>query len=293
MLPLHDDNPTHIRPYVTWTIIGLCVVIFLWQFSLDARGGREAVYGLGLIPSVLFGENHLPPQLAHAPAILTPITSMFLHGGWMHLIGNMLFLWVFGNNIEDAMGHWRYIGFYLLAGLAAAGGQIASDPSSVIPMIGASGAISGVLGAYLMLYPKARVLMLVWLGFLVTTIRVPALIVLGLWIVMQIFNATLSGGGGGGVAWWAHIGGFIAGMALIPLFRHKHIPLFGHGYEGHGRGGFARSGDDPSRKPFVLRTGGERPAASTAAKGPWKRRKNTPPGPPPRRNKPGPWGRRR
>jgi len=288
MIPLHDDNPTHIRPYVTWAIIGLCVVSFLWQISLDEMAGRKVVVALGVVPSVVLGEKMLPPEIALVPGFVTLITSMFLHGGWMHLIGNMLFLWIFGNNIEDAMGHVKYIAFYVITGLAAAGGQIASDPASNIPMIGASGAISGVLGAYLLLYPRARVLMLIWLGFFVTTMRIPAVIVLGGWIALQLFNAAGDDGSAGGVAWWAHIGGFAAGLALIPFFRDKNIPLFGHGKEGHGKEGHGAklfdvrkppTADQPApdrspaydrtRPPTVARFG---PWSRGGKRGPWRRK---------------------
>jgi membrane associated rhomboid family serine protease len=152
---------------------------------------------------------------------------MFLHGGWMHLIGNMLYLWIFGNNVEDAMGHVRFPIFYLLCGIAAALAQGFYDPNSAVPMIGASGAIGGVLGGYLLLYPRARVLVLIPLGFFTQLIRIPALAVLGFWFVLQFIQSALSSGEGGGVAYWAHIGGFVAGMVLILVFRDKGIPLLG------------------------------------------------------------------
>jgi membrane associated rhomboid family serine protease len=277
MIPIHDDNPTHIRPYVTWTIIGLCVAIFLWQFSLDSTAATKVIYALGVVPAVILGDKVLPAEITLVPGMITVITSMFMHGGWMHLIGNMLFLWVFGNNIEDAMGHFKFIVFYGLCGLAAAGGQIASDPASTIPMIGASGAISGVLGAYLLLYPRARVLMLVWLGFFVTTFRIPAVIVLGGWIALQFYSAAASDGGGGGVAWWAHIGGFAAGLVLIPLFRYRHVPFFGHGSESHNKKIFEIKMPNSNRTPAHDRT---RPP-TVERKAPWAGNR-----------KPGPWGRR-
>ncbi len=227
MIPLHDDNPTRIRPLVTVALIVLCVLAFLWQISLGDVDQRRLVAGLGLIPVVLLGQAELPPMLELVPAELTVVTSMFLHGGWMHLIGNMLYLWIFGNNIEDAMGHWRFVLFYLLCGAAAALAQVLQDPASATPMIGASGAIAGVLGAYLLLYPRARVLVLVFLGFFVTTLRLPALLVLGFWFVLQFLNAVVAGEAGGGVAWWAHIGGFVAGLGLILLFRDRRVALLG------------------------------------------------------------------
>jgi membrane associated rhomboid family serine protease len=151
---------------------------------------------------------------------------MFLHGGWMHLIGNMLYLWIFGNNIEDSMGHGRFVLFYLACGAAAALMQAMPNPESTIPMIGASGAISGVLGAYLLLFPRAKILVLVPLGFYITTVRLPAGIVLLFWFVFQIINNLLASGQQGGVAWGAHIGGFIAGMVLIPLLKHRKVKFF-------------------------------------------------------------------
>jgi len=175
----------------------------------------------------VFGEAE-PPEMGMAiPAYATMITSMFLHGGWMHLIGNMLYLWVFGNNIEDAMGHAKFIGFYVTCGILAALSHALTDPSSSIPMVGASGAISGVLGAYLLLFPRARVLVMMP-GLGVT--RVAAGFVLGMWFVMQLLSGGMSiGSTGGGVAFFAHIGGFLAGMALIGFFKRPEVPFFAPG----------------------------------------------------------------
>jgi len=226
MIPLHDDNPTRVFPIVTVTVIALCVVVFLWQLSLGRDGGW-AVYAFGLIPAVLLGDRALPPEIALLPPTATVFTSMFMHGGWMHLIGNMLYLWIFGNNVEDAMGHWRFVVFYLVAGVGAALAQAFLNPASSVPMIGASGAISGVLGAYLLLYPHARVMVLIFLGIFARILYPPALFVLGFWFVLQFVNAMMTKGGGGGVAFWAHVGGFVAGVALIPIFRDRRVPLFG------------------------------------------------------------------
>jgi membrane associated rhomboid family serine protease len=228
LIPLHDDNPTEITPVVTVALIAACVLVFLWQASLGAEGGQAIVYSLGVIPVVLLDRAQLPPELVLVPASLTPLTSMFLHGGIMHLAGNMLYLWIFGNNVEDAMGHARYIVFYVLCGIAAVFGQVLQDPASEIPMIGASGAISGVLGAYLLLYPHARVLVAVPLGFVLHTMKLPAGVVLGLWFVIQIVSS-MAAGGGPGVAWFAHIGGFVAGMALVPVFRRRGVRMFNPG----------------------------------------------------------------
>lgn len=220
-IPLYDSNPTHRIPfqYVTVGIIVLCVLAFLWQQTLVGEAGARAVYGLGAIPAVIFGLKELPPDLVMVPDYFTLVTSMFLHGGWMHLIGNMVFLWVLGDNIEDAMGHVRYVAFYLLCGLAAAFSHAGLDPQSTTPMIGASGAISGVIGAYLLLHPRASIHVLV--GYFV--VGLPAWIVLGFWVGMQFFNVAT--GGGGNVAWWAHIGGAIAGVVLIPFFKHRDVVL--------------------------------------------------------------------
>lgn len=226
MIPLHDDNPTRIRPVVTITLIVLNVAVFLWELSLGPEGLQRAAYALGVVPAVLFDQARLDPALAVVPAELTLLTSMFLHGGWMHLIGNMLYLWIFGNNIEDAMGHGRFILFYLLSGLAAALAQAWMFPEARIPMIGASGAVSGVLGAYLLLYPHARVLVGIPLGFYLHTVYLPAMLVLGFWFLLQVFNSAAATGGEGGVAWYAHIGGFIAGMVLIPIFKYRHVRFF-------------------------------------------------------------------
>jgi membrane associated rhomboid family serine protease len=160
----------------------------------------------------------LTEELARVPATATLVTSMFMHGGWGHLLGNMLYLWIFGNNIEDRLGHGRFILFYLLCGLAAAFAQALPDTASQVPMVGASGAISGVLGAYLLLFPHARILVLIPIGFYPYTVRLPALAVLGLWFLLQLISSMATAPGEGGVAFGAHIGGFVAGLALLPLF---------------------------------------------------------------------------
>lgn len=233
MIPLRDDNPTTIRPLCTFALIAICGLIFFWQLSLG-QGQQAAVYALGVIPAVLFNDARLIPELEWVAPALTPITSMFLHGGILHLAGNMLYLWIFGNNIEDAMGHVRFIVFYLLCGVAAVVAQALPDTSSTIPMIGASGAISGVLGAYLLLYPRARVLVLIPLGFFLHTMRLKAAIVLSIWFSIQIVNSLWSGDGPG-VAWHAHIGGFVAGIVLLPIFKRRGVQWF---QTGRSRGGW-------------------------------------------------------
>jgi membrane associated rhomboid family serine protease len=226
MFPISDDNPRLRPPIVTWCIIGACVLVFLWQASLGEERGQIAVYQLGMIPARLFGQAELRPELAAVPAWSTVLTSMFMHGGWLHLGLNMLFLWIFGDNVEDSMGHLRYAVFYLVCGIAAAMTQALINPDSTIPMVGASGAISGVLGAYLLLHPYATVRVLIVIIVFVTIVYVPAVFVLGLWFLTQIVSATFQQTDGPGVAFWAHIGGFVAGMALVPVFKQKNVRLF-------------------------------------------------------------------
>ncbi len=227
MIPLRDDNPAEITPVVTVGLMAACVMVFLYQVMLAVDVGEAFVYQYGAIPAVVFAYAELPAELGAVSPYGSLMTSMFLHGGWMHLIGNMMYLWIFGNNIEDVMGHGRFLVFYGLCGIAAALSHATTDPLSVIPMVGASGAISGILGAYLLLYPRAKVLVLIPLGFFSQMIYVPAAVVLGLWFVMQVVSGGMSlGAEGGGVAFFAHIGGFLAGMALIGLFKHSHVKFF-------------------------------------------------------------------
>lgn len=224
MIPIHDDNPTTLRPFVTVGLIVLCVLVFLWQLGLPEADRERVIYALGLTPAVLFGHVALPPELAWVSPEMSLITSMFVHGGLLHLGGNMLYLWIFGNNVEDAMGHGRFVVFYLLCGVAAALAQAGLAPQSQVPMVGASGAIGGVLGAYLLLHPRAMILVVVPIFFYIQMIRVPAFLVLGLWFLLQ-FLGTAEVTEGGGIAYGAHIGGFLAGMALIPFFRRPGVPL--------------------------------------------------------------------
>ncbi len=228
MIPLHDDNPTVITPVLTVSFIVICVLVFVWQLSLGDNLERM-ILALGVIPATVVGNATLAPELQLIPPWLTVFTSMFMHGGWMHLIGNMLYLWIFGNNVEDAMGHLRFAAFYFLCGAAAVMAQALPDPDSTTPMIGASGAISGVLGAYLLLYPHARVLVAVPLGFILYTMRIPAGFVLAFWFALQLISNLVSGDQQGGVAFGAHIGGFVAGMALIPIFKHRNVRLLAAG----------------------------------------------------------------
>ena len=222
-IPLYDDNPTHGPPYVTLFLIGACTGAFLWELGQPSQTALALSYGM--IPGVLFGYAHLAPSLQVVPPWATVFTSMFLHGGWLHLIGNMLFLWIFGNNVEDALGRLRYIALFFGSGIAAALGQAAANLASHVPMIGASGAIAGVLGAYLLMYPRANVHCFIWIIIFFRIVTVPAWILLGLWFGMQLLSGLGSTHATGGVAFWAHVGGFAAGLAIVMLLRPRGLAL--------------------------------------------------------------------
>ena len=242
MFPLRDENPTFRRPLATFALIALNIAA--WIFVQGMGNGvtmAQSLCAYGLIPGELFGLAPLNTAIPLGEGLscvldgntshLTLLTHMFMHGGWFHIIGNLWFLWVFGDNVEDAMGWLRFIVFYLICGLAAAGAQILSDPGAAVPMVGASGAIGGVMGGYARLYPRAHVIVLIFLGFFVTTVSVPALAMLGYWFVIQIAGGlpTLQGAGGG-VAFWAHVGGFAAGFVLVklmhqPAYLNQHLSL--------------------------------------------------------------------
>ena len=221
-LPLYDDNPTQRPPYVTLFTIGACVGAFLWELQQSAHVTRS----YGMIPSVLFGYTRLPPSLEVVPPWATLFTSMFLHGGWVHLIGNMLFLWIFGNNVEDALGRVRYLVLYLASGVAAALSQALVNPASHAPMIGASGAIAGVLAAYLLMYPRANVHVFIWVIIFFRIVTVPAWIMLGLWFAAQLLSGLGSAHATAGVAFWAHVGGFATGLVLVLLLRPSGVALW-------------------------------------------------------------------
>jgi len=217
MIPLRDVIPSRTVPVITVTLIVLNAVAWFYEISLPSRELAVFLQHNGVVPA-----DFSPPTL---------ITSMFLHGGWMHVIGNMWWLWIFGDNVEDRLGHGRFIVFYLLCGIAAAVGQMLIDPFSTLPTIGASGAIAGVMGAYFVLYPKSRVLTLIPIFFFIQLIEVPAIVLLGFWFVMQLFNAgavavTASTHGGGGVAFMAHVAGFLVGVLGVFVFRRRQQPAW-------------------------------------------------------------------
>ncbi len=215
MIPYKDDNPIRIFPFVTIGVIGVNIIVFILQIISPADRG-QTVFAYGAIPHFLLTFKAVQP----IHPVLTVFTSMFMHGSLLHLGGNMLYLWIFGDNIEEKLGHLRFLIFYLLCGVAAAYCHALTEPSSLVPMIGGSGAVSGILGSYLFLFPRARVHTLIFLGFFVQVVRLPALVVIGLWVVIQFVNGILSKGvvGHAGVAWFAHVGGFVFGILMVWLF---------------------------------------------------------------------------
>ena len=223
MIPIYDDNPALGKPLLVISIIIACIIIWFWQSGLGYQDNNTVITNFGLTPAAFLGKMQQPGTFL---SIFTLFTSMFMHGGFMHLAGNMLYLWIFGDNIEGALGHFRFILFYFLCGIAAAFTQILSAPNSTIPMIGASGAVSGVLGAYLIFYPRARIRTFVFLGIFITFLRLPAVLLLGFWILGQVISAILSNPGSPGVAWFAHLGGFFVGMLLAPLLKKPNISIF-------------------------------------------------------------------
>lgn len=233
MLPIRDDNPQLRTAFVTFTIIGLNVAAWILVQRLGSEPAlSRSICQLGLIPGDVLGRidvpaamaNRLPCPVDGEGSWLTVLSSMFLHGGWMHLIGNMWFLWIFGNNVEDSMGHLRFVVFYLLCGLVAAMAHVLSEPGSTLPVVGASGAISAIMGAYLVLYPAARVRTLLVLVIFITFVDLPAWVYLGYWFLIQLASSSVQAvGATGGVAFMAHIGGFVAGLLLIFVFRNPKL----------------------------------------------------------------------
>jgi membrane associated rhomboid family serine protease len=228
VIPLRDDVPSRTFPFVNIGLIVLNVLAFLYELGMGDDLQRF-VFRVAVVPALFSGSDHALSLPEVFTTTLSPLSSrvlvaMFLHGGWAHLIGNMLYLWIFGDNVEDRLGHFRYLVFYLLCGWTASYAHIWADPTSRLPSLGASGAIAGVLGAYITLYPHARVVTLLPLGFFMPLVQIPALFFLGLWFLQQFLAGTLllavrTAQTGGGVAWWAHIGGFVAGFLLVWVFQ--------------------------------------------------------------------------
>lgn len=217
MIPLKDDIPSSRRPIVTVALISVNCVVFFYLLSFGEEF-QNALFKWGAIPFEITHGKELTPQLAF-PIPLSLFSSMFMHGGFLHLAGNMLYLWIFGDNVEDRLGHAKFFVFYILSGLAASLLYILTSSQSQVPMIGASGAIAGVLGAYMINFPNARILTLVFFGFFIRIARIPALLVLGFWFILQLLYALPSiGSTTGGVAWFAHVGGFLSGIILFKLF---------------------------------------------------------------------------
>jgi membrane associated rhomboid family serine protease len=252
-LPIGDDNPHTKKPLVNYALIAVCIAAFLYQVTLPERQQELFILTYGLVSGDLDGSQGRPS------ALITVFTSMFMHGGWMHMLGNMLYLYIFGDNIEASLGSRRYLVFYLLCGIAAAFSQFIVAPNSMIPMVGASGAISGVMGAYMMLHPRSNIKVLVWIIIYISVWNIPAFIVLGFWIGGQFLSSMNVNPGEPGVAFMAHIGGFIAGAILVFFFKKpsvrafepSHSKPFGH-YE----------------RPIRIRRGGSVPRAG-GPRSPW------------------------
>ena len=219
--PFADENPTNNKPVISWLIIFTCSFIFINQIFDPTYITEQTFLSFGMIPAILFGHSELSEPLKIIPPSLSILTSMFLHGGWMHVIGNMTYLYIFGDNIEERLGKLKFIIFYLVTGIFAALTQAVIDPTSTIPMIGASGAIAGILGGYLVLYPRANIKVLFWFIIFVKVIKIRAFIVLGGWIIIQFISFNGTDLNTGGVAYAAHIGGFISGILLINIMKNK------------------------------------------------------------------------
>lgn len=256
-LPIGDDNPHTKFPIINYAVIAACVAVFLWQISLPPQAGEAAVFLFGLIPGELLGT--VRGHDGGPPAVVTMFTSMFLHGGWLHLLGNMGYLWIFGDNIEASLGSRRYLVFYLVCGVAAALAQTIAAPLSDVPMIGASGAISGVLGAYMMLHPRANIRVFVWIIIYFSVWNLPAFVVLGFWFGGQLLSSMAVDASEPGVAFMAHIGGFVAGAALVFFFKKRDVRAFSPAYTK----AFAHE-----RRPIRIRKGGSVPR-SGGPRGPW------------------------
>jgi membrane associated rhomboid family serine protease len=252
MIPIYDDNPQHRTPIVTYALIAANFTV--WLFLQNAGFGAEFEHSIckyGFIPAQFLG-SQLPTDCPFQGSLstLNLLNSIFMHGGWMHILGNMLFLWIFGGNIEDAMGRSRFIVFYLTCGFAASFAQLLANPNSIIPMVGASGAIGGLMGAYIILFPRAQVKVLVPIFFIFTVVAVPSFVMLGIWFALQLFDGlnAIGASSSGGVAFWAHVGGFVVGAAGVYLFKDDEL-LADHPHAKWSKKPMARDvWDDPKNR---------------------------------------------
>jgi len=227
MIPIRDTQRSRTRPIVNWILIFINLSIFAYELSLPERALTAFTVKYGVIPAVITNPGAFSPaDLARTSGLLGLVTSLFIHVGWVHALGNMLYLWIFGDNVEDLMGHGRYLAFYFIVGITASAAHILADPTSAVPTVGASGAIAGVLGAYFVNFPRSRILALIPIGFFMPMVEVPSIVFLFLWFITNLFSgvASLGAQAQGGVAWWAHIGGFVAGMVLSVLWRRRRVP---------------------------------------------------------------------
>ncbi|MBF9031340.1 rhomboid family intramembrane serine protease [Rhodobacterales bacterium HKCCE3408] len=265
MFPIRDHNPSDRTPVVTWALIAVNVVVFLLYYPQMA-GDERALMGFFDAWALV------PAEVARGIDTHTLVTSMFLHGGWMHLLGNMLFLYIFGDNVEDLLGHVGFLAFYLACGVAAALGQTFVDPASGVPVVGASGAIAGVMGGYLLMFPRARIDILIILVVIFRIVTVPAWIMLGLWFLIQVTSGVATDAAGGGIAYWAHAGGFIAGAALLmPVWLRRGGPAWWartHGLPPHAEAHYSRV-PTVRQRPAGAITRVPRVGRRTGGRGPW------------------------
>ena len=225
-LPLFDDNKSNTFPIITIGLIVICALVFLVQMTGSDMDQRIFIYAYGAVPAVVTGREYLPFEIVAIPSWLSLMTSTFLHGGWMHILGNMLFLWIYGDNVEDQMGRLKFLVFYLICGVVASFTHVMIDPGSTTPLVGASGAIAGVMAAYVLMFPRAKIRVIAVILIFIRFTYFPAFVVIGIWAVLQIVAVPASlSAEGGGVAYFAHIGGFVAGLVLTPLFKKRGVVL--------------------------------------------------------------------
>ncbi|MEX0973964.1 MAG: rhomboid family intramembrane serine protease [Bacillota bacterium] len=224
MIPIRDTQRSRTRPVVNWVIILINIAVFAYELTLTEKTLQAFTIKYGVIPAVITNPGAFPARvLSQTSGLFGLVSSLFIHVGWIHAGGNMLYLFIFGDNVEDLLGHWRYLAFYIIVGITASAAHILASPASVVPTVGASGAIAGILGAYFVNFPRSRVLALIPIGFFLPMVEVPAIVFLFLWFATNLFSgvASLGAQAQGGVAWWAHIGGFVCGMALSVVWRSR------------------------------------------------------------------------